>query len=77
MYKFHKRLQHCRNGLVKWRKKENTNAKIQIQQIRGQMERMQEEGGNRDWDVWHQLRFQLEDAYKAEEEYWARKSRLN
>lgn len=49
MYKFHKRLQHCRNGLVEWRKKENTNAKIQIQQIMGQMEKIQEQGGKRDW----------------------------
>lgn len=76
MYKFHKRLQNCRKGLVEWRKKGNTNAKVQIDNIMREMNCMQELGGQRDWDEWFKLKSQLEEAYKAEEEFWARKSRV-
>lgn len=37
---------------------------------------MQEEGGQRGWDSWYNLMTQLDDAYKAEEEFWSRKSRI-
>lgn len=34
------------------------------------------EGGKKDWDSWGKLRSQLDEAYKEEEEYWYRKSRV-
>lgn len=41
------------------------------------MTRMQEEGRNRDREVWQNLINQLNEAYKVEEEFWARKSRVD
>lgn len=76
MFKLHKRVKHCRERLLEWRKKENTNSKIQIENIRGQMARMQDEGGQREWDSWYKLRTQLDEAYKADDEFWTRKSRV-
>lgn len=77
MFSFHKKLKHCREGLLQWRKKENTNSKAQIESIKKQVECMQEEEGSRDWETWHQLKAQLGEAYAAEEEFWSRKARID
>lgn len=76
MFKFYTKLKHCKEKLLVWRKKESSNSNIKIQHLRGQMECLQERGGQRDWEAWHQLKLQLEATYKDEEEYWARKSRV-
>lgn len=75
MFSFNKKLKMCRQGVLEWRKKENLNSKSQIQQLKKQMEVLQENGGKRDWNLWYNLKFQLEKAYQAEEEFWARKAR--
>lgn len=74
MFRFHKKLQHCREGVLGWRKKTNTNSRIQIENIKNQMVQMQDKGGQRDWENWNELRGQLAEAYKEEKEFWARKS---
>lgn len=56
-------------------KRENTNSKIQIENIRVQMARIQDEE-QREWDSWYKLRAQLDEAYKTEKEFWTRKSRV-
>lgn len=61
---------------MKWRKKENTNSKSQIECTKKQIASMHEEGGQKDWDRWYQLRTTLDEANKVEEEFWARKSRI-
>lgn len=66
MFQFHKKLKHCRERLRVWRKKETSNSKIKIQQLKDQMELLQERGGQREWDLWYQLRLQLEAAYNRE-----------
>lgn len=38
---------------------------------------MQAQGGDRDWEKWKQLKAGLDEAYKAKEEFWKRKSRIN
>lgn len=40
------------------------------------MEIMNEKGGQKGWDTWYDLRTQLDEAYKVEEEFWSRKSRV-
>lgn len=75
MFKFHKKLKYYCQGLLEWKKNENSNSKIQIESIKRMMESLQEIGGQRDWDTWYNLRVQLEEAYKAKKEYWARKAR--
>lgn len=76
MFKLHKKIMHYRKRLLEWRKKENTNSRIQIQCIKREMESMQNLGGQREWDNWHSLKSQLEVAYRVEKENQARKSRV-
>lgn len=38
---------------------------------------MQAMGGNRDWERMKQLKSSLYGAYKAKEEFWRRKPRIN
>lgn len=40
------------------------------------MENIQRERGHRGWDTWDQLKCQLDDAYKDEKAFWAKKSRV-
>lgn len=40
------------------------------------MIRIQEEGSGRDWTTWNNLKSQLEEEYKTEEEFWAKKARI-
>lgn len=56
MFKFHKKLKHFKKEVLEWRKKENTNSRIQIEGIKRQMEKMQEEGGQSGWDTLYNLR---------------------
>lgn len=76
MFKFHKKVQQCRKGLLEWRKKENSNSMVHIECLKRDMESMQNKGGQREWERWHSLKAQLEGAYKDEEAYWTRKSRV-
>lgn len=56
MLRFHKRVQHCREKVPEWRNKETTNSRTKIENIKGQMENMQREGGHGRWDTWDQLK---------------------
>lgn len=76
MYKFHRKLKQCRAGLLEWRKKECLNTCGQIEGIRKEIVTMQEQGEQKHWESWSILISQLDKAYKKEEEYWARKSRI-
>lgn len=40
MYQFNKKLKLCRQGVLEWRKKESSNSKIQIENIKRKMESM-------------------------------------
>lgn len=45
MYKLQKKVKHCKEKLLEWRKKEVTNTKVQIKNIKRNMTQMQEEKG--------------------------------
>lgn len=76
VYKFHKKLQQCRVGLMECRKKESINPRIQVDNIKRQMKNMQKMGAQRDLEAWIKLRSLLDETYKAEEKYWSKKSRV-
>lgn len=65
MFNFNKKLKLCRQGVLEWRKKKNLNLKSQIENIKRQLEGMEEAGGQRDWNFWNNLKYQLEEAYKS------------
>lgn len=56
MFQFQRKLKNVRTSLIEWRKKENTNSKKQIENIKIQIDRMYGESGKKDWDSWEKLR---------------------
>lgn len=76
MFKFHKKIQQSRKDLLEWRKKESTNSRTKIEGLKTEKEHMQSLGDQREWDKQHGLKNQLDVAYREEEDYWARKSRV-
>lgn len=76
MFQVQRKIKSVRSGLLEWRKKNYTNSKKLIEDINLQMNEMYDAGGQRDWDAWGKLCNQLDEAYKEEEEYWLRKSRV-
>lgn len=77
MFKMKQKLKWCKLRFIKWRKQLNGNARNQIEIIQKEMETIQQQGGTRSWEVWKQLKAQLDEAYKSEEVFWSRKSRVN
>lgn len=77
MFKLQSKVKYSRKYLLEWRKVENTNARKKINDIKGQIDRLKEKGGEREWSRWGELKVQLEEAYKEEEKYWSKKSKVN
>lgn len=56
--------------ILKWKSNVGMNSAAQIQNIKSQMEQIQEQGGHRYWHYWRELRANLEKAYEDEELFW-------
>lgn len=76
-FKVKQKLNHCKVQFLEWRKVNKRNARRDIEIIQKEMEAMQAEGGNRDWNKWKQLKCHLDEAYKEAEKFWSRKSRVH
>lgn len=70
-------IEKCKIRFIKWRKENQRNAREEINMIQQEMEKMQKIGEDRNWNRWKQLKTLLDEAYKSEEDYWRRKSRIN
>lgn len=70
-------IEKCKIRFIKWRKENRRNAREEINMIQQEMEKMQKIGEDRNWNRWKQLKTLLDEAYKSEEDYWRRKSRIN
>lgn len=65
LYQFNRKLRNIvRSGLLEWRKKDNSNSREQITTISERLDRMCEEGSNRDWESWRNLKIQFDEGYK-------------
>ena len=62
---------------IQWRKTQHGNARKDIDLIQKEMMKMQKFGGDRNWEKWKLSKYLLDDAYKIEEEFWFRKSRID
>lgn len=70
------KIKNCPLALLEWNRMHHTNSAARIKAIREEMGQIKEEGGDRDWCKWSDLKNQLENAYKEEELYWQQKSRV-
>lgn len=64
LFKVVAKIKRCRLELLQWSRQQQGNATKEIQRIKGEMDRMKEEGGQRDWESWNYLRSKLHEAYK-------------
>lgn len=69
MFRFHCKIKRSKVQILKWKQKANTDLVKQIQNIKQQMESMQEQGGTRGWNQWRNLKIVLNKAYGEEETY--------
>ena len=68
------RISDCRKSISKWKRISNQNSKVRITQLR---HRLEEEGNklNPNRNLLKSLKWELAEAYRAEELYWKQKSR--
>lgn len=76
MFRVATKIKRCRLGLLSWSRQQDGHAAKKIKEIQEAMEVLQQQGGQRDWNQWHCLNDQMDEAYKAEEEYWSQKARV-
>lgn len=76
MFKVASKIKKCRLALLQWSRQQQVNMAKEIQRIKGEMDRMKEHWGQRDWNGWNLLRGELHEAYKEDEAYWCQKSRI-
>lgn len=69
-----KKLIQCRKELSKWKRMRKTNSAEQIQVLKQSLDAAERDHSVPQYKV-HQLRHELNKAYKAEETYWKLKSR--
>lgn len=69
------KIKNCRVELLKWSRQQQGNLAKKIKRIQGAMDRLKEEGDQRDWSFWNSLKIQLNEAYEEEEMFWSQKAR--
>lgn len=69
MFQVASKIKNCRLRILDWNRKQVRNATKRIQEIKREMDIMKEERGSRDWNRWHELSKQLNEAYKDKETY--------
>lgn len=76
MFKVKQKLKWCKESFIRWRKRQKYNTRKDIELILKEMEHIQSQAEPRDWEKWRQLKDRLDVAYKAEEDFWRKKSRI-
>lgn len=76
MFRVYQKLKWCKLECIKRRKQKSINASQELQQIQYKIEMLQKMKGSRDWAKWQQLKTQMHESYKQEEEFWSKKSRI-
>ncbi|CAI9099319.1 OLC1v1036114C2 [Oldenlandia corymbosa var. corymbosa] len=75
MHRVSMKIKACRMELNKWSRTQMLHSAKQIEIISKAMDEMKEEGDQRDWQKWKELKALLDKAYEEEESYWYQKSR--
>lgn len=70
------RIKETRLALIKLHGAHQMNPGKAIREVKNRMEALQLLGGARDWNKWTYLQVQLDEAYKREEAFWHKKSRI-
>lgn len=77
MFRVQQKLKWCKLRFIKWSKERRENARKELGMIHKEMEAMQKMEGIRDSKKWKLLKTTLNEAYKSEEKFWAKKTRVN
>ncbi|GER57883.1 signal transduction histidine-protein kinaseBarA [Striga asiatica] len=75
MYQVQQKIKSTRMTLLAWHKPVHRNSEKVVKVLNDQLENMRIEGQDRDWELWSNLKAELDCAHKEEEEYWRVKSR--
>lgn len=76
MFQVASKIKLCRLSLLNWNRQQKSNTAVRIKEIQETMEYLKEQGGNRNWETWHDLRSQLDADYREKEAYWSQKSQV-
>lgn len=66
MFRVAAEIKRCKLALLQWSRQQPGNAAKEIQMIKGKVDRMKEDEGQRDWESWNCFRGKLHEAYKEE-----------
>ncbi|GER57833.1 tonoplast monosaccharide transporter2 [Striga asiatica] len=75
MFQIHQKVINTRMQLIAWAKPSQRNNGKKIQLLTQKLEEMREEGKDRDWESWGQVKLDLDRVHKEEEQFWRLKSR--
>ncbi|CAA0823185.1 Unknown protein, partial [Striga hermonthica] len=75
MFQVHQEIKQTRMALLSWYKPIHRNSDKEIKQLTSKMEDMRKNGQNIDWKDWSETKTKLDDAHRAEEQFWRIKSR--
>lgn len=67
VFKVKQKLKWCEHSFIKWRKKKKYNTRNEIDLLLKEIEHMQTQESDRNWERWRQLKAGVDAAYKAEE----------
>ncbi|CAA0807084.1 Unknown protein [Striga hermonthica] len=75
MFKAHQKVKHTKKAILSWYNPVKRNNEKLIQTLTAKMEKLREEGREKDWVTWCSTKCDLDKAYMEEEQYWRAKSR--
>ncbi|CAA0810987.1 Unknown protein, partial [Striga hermonthica] len=75
MFKIHQKVKHTKKAILSWYNPVKRNNEKLIQTLTAKMEKLREEGREKDWVTWCSTKCDLDKAYMEEEQYWRAKSR--
>lgn len=75
MHKVACKIKQCRLEIIEWNRVSKHNSAKRIEELKGEIEKLRVEGGDRNWWRWQGLKYELDEAYKVEKMFRSQKTR--